>query len=353
MRTVSVSHEAAVAEFDKAAMDIENHRLSLHCLTSPACQLARNLASESGHDIPSMSATERMVSAEDYIEAALSKATRRAYAGDVHHFLSRGGSIPATPEQIMAYLADAAQSLAVATIERRLIAIHKAHTDQALPSPVMHPLVKKTMQGIRRTVGTRQRQVRAVVKDDLLAMLVMVDQQKPLKAARDRALLLFGFAGAFRRSELVSLRCEDLTDHANGIEVLLRHSKTDQEKAGRTVFIPYAHGSRCPVKALRDWQNLTGISSGWLFRSVNRHDQVSNTPLTPQSVALVVKAAVARMGGDPSVVAGHSLRAGYVTTAVISGHQPHQIKEQTGHRSDATLARYIRPVVRRKIPSLL
>ncbi|MBI4996790.1 MAG: tyrosine-type recombinase/integrase [Rhodocyclales bacterium] len=299
------------------------------------------------------SGPQEQATVEDYLEAALSKATRKAYASDVQHFLSHGGSIPATPEQVMEYLAEAAQRLSVATIERRLIALHKAHTDQALQSPVMHPLVKKTMQGIRRTVGTRQRQVRAVVKDDLLAMLVMVDQQKPMKAARDRALLLLGFAGAFRRSELVSLRCEDVTEHTSGVEILLRHSKTDQEKAGRTVFIPYAHGSRCPVKALRDWQSLTGITSGWLFRAVNRHDQVSDTPLTAQSVALVVKAAVARMGGDPSVVAGHSLRAGYVTTAVMSGHQPHQIKEQTGHRSDATLARYIRPVAKRKIPSLL
>jgi len=291
--------------------------------------------------------------AEHYIDAAQSQATKRGYATDVRQFIKMGGSIPATPEQIMQYLAEVATTLAVATIQRRLIAIHKAHIDLELPSPVNHPQVKRTMQGIRRTVGTRQRQVKALVKDDLLEMLVMVDQQKPMKAARDKALLLIGFAGAFRRRELVALRCEDLTVHPNGTEILLRHSKTDQEKAGRTVFIPYANGERCPVKALAQWRAVAGIDAGWLFRSVNRHDQVSDAPLTGQSVALIVKAAARRVGADPNAVSGHSLRAGYCTQAAIAGLQPYQIREQTGHKSDATLARYIRPVAKRKIPSLL
>ena len=291
--------------------------------------------------------------ADRYLDAAQSQATKLGYASDVRHFIKMGGSVPATPGQVMQYLADVATILAVATIERRLIAIHKAHIDKALLSPVSHPQVKRTMQGIRRTLGTRQRQVKALVKDDLLEMLVMVDQQKQNKAARDKAILLVGFAGAFRRSELVALRCEDLTEHANGIEILLRQSKTDQEKAGRTVFIPYASGERCPVKALVQWREVAGIDSGWLFRAVNRHDQVSDTPLTAQSVALIVKESVRRMGADPAVVSGHSLRAGYCTQAAIAGLSPWQIREQTGHKSDATLARYIRPVAKRKIPSLL
>lgn len=291
--------------------------------------------------------------ADHYINAAQSQATKLGYASDVRQFIKMGGSIPATPEQVMQYLVEVATVLAVATIERRLIAIHKAHINQALPSPVSHPQVKRTMQGIRRTVGTRQRQVKALVKDDLLEMLVMVDQQKPMKAARDKAILLIGFAGAFRRSELVALRCEDLTEHSNGIEILIRHSKTDQEKAGRTVFIPHANGERCPIKALAQWRAVAGIDSGWLFRAVNRHDQVSNTPLTAQSVALIVKEAAKRIGADPTAVSGHSLRSGYCTQAAIVGLTPWQIREQTGHKSDATLARYIRPVAKRKIPSLL
>ena len=302
----------------------------------------------SGTEVPEVPLT-----AENYIEAAQSKATKLGYASDVRHFLSLGGSIPATAEQVMTYLADVATTLAVATIERRLIAIHKAHTDSGHVSPVSHPLVKRTMQGIRRTCGIRQRQVKAVIKDDLLQMLVMIEKQNPIKAARDKALLLVGFAGAFRRSELVALRCEDITTFPNGIEILLKHSKTDQEKAGRTVWIPFANGVHCPVKALDQWRTLSGIESGWLFRAVNRHDQISTTPLSAQAVALIVKDATRRVGADPDVVSGHSLRAGYCTQAAIVGLQPYQIREQTGHKSDATLARYIRPVAKRKIPSLL
>jgi integrase len=177
-----------------------------------------------------------------------------------------------------------------------------------------------------------------------------------MRRARDKALLLVGFAGAFRRSELVALRCEDITQYDGGIELLLRRSKTDQEGAGRTVVIPHAKGSRCPVKALTQWLELAGISEGALFRQISRHDKVvGDKALTPQSVALVVKSAVRKMSGDDAAkdFAGHSLRAGYCTEAATVGLQPYQIREQTGHKSDTTLARYIRPVAKRKIPSLL
>ena len=189
--------------------------------------------------------------------------------------------------------------------------------------------------------------------DDLLQMMVMVEQQKPIKAARDKAALLIGFSGAFRRSEIVAICCEDIRHFPNGVEILLRHSKTDQEKAGRTVLIPQATGKHCPVKALAIWQSLSGIAEGYLFRSVNRYDQISEKPLSAQSVALIVKEATWRVGADPSLVSGHSLRAGFCTQAAIIGLQPYQIREQTGHKSDVTLARYIRPVAKRKIPSLL
>jgi len=292
----------------------------------------------------------------DYTAAAQSKATKRSYYEDVRHFKQHGGTIPASPAMVAEYLASFAGTLAVATLQHRLIAIHRAHTDIGLSSPVMDRLVKRTMQGIRRTFGTKQRRVTALVKDDLLEMMVHIDLQKPMRAARDKALLLIGFAGAFRRSELVALQCEDITQYDSGMELFLRRSKTDQEGAGRTVFIPCAKGSRCPVKALKAWLALAVISEGPLFRQVSRHDKVvGNKALTPQSVALVVKSSVRRMSGDEAAkdFAGHSLRAGYCTEAATVGLQPYQIREQTGHKSDITLARYIRPVAKRKIPSLL
>jgi integrase len=291
-----------------------------------------------------------------YSAAAQSNATTRSYDADIRHFLQHGGAVPATPVIVAEYLARFAGTLAVATLQHRLIAIHRAHTDIGLPSPAMDHLVKRTMQGIRRTLGTKQRRVTALVKDDLLEMMVHIDQQMPMRAARDKALLLIGFAGAFRRSELVALRHQDMTPFDNGLELLIRRSKTDQEGVGRTVFVPYARGSRCPVKALLHWLELAGIMNGPLFRPINRHDQiVGSKSLTPQSVALVVKSSVRLMAGEDAAksVAGHSLRAGYCTEAATVGLQPYQIREQTGHRSDVTLARYIRPVAKRKIPSLL
>lgn len=295
-------------------------------------------------------------SLKDIKAAAQSAATSRSYGIALRHFKRHRGKIPATADVVCRYLVQFAGVLSVATLQHRLVAIHRAHVDHGFASPVMNAEVKKTMQGIRRTYGTAQRRVKALVKDDLIELLALVDKQRPTKASRDRALLLVGFAGAFRRSELVALRVEDVTYFESGMELLLRRSKTDQEGAGRTVFIPAAKGLRCPVKALRDWLQQAEIGEGPIFRSVSRHDCVARErPLSAQSVALIVKEAVGRLRGADSArhVAAHSLRAGFVTEAAMVGLQPYQIREVTGHRSDTTLAKYIRPVNKRKVPSLL
>ena len=292
-----------------------------------------------------------------YTKAAQSASTGRSYAQDVQHFKANGGKVPATPQMVAEYLAKFGGVLAVSTLSHRLIAIHRAHTDKGLESPVNNRLVKRTMQGIRRTFGVAQKRARALVKDDLLELLVMVAKQKPLKAARDKALLLLGFAGAFRRSELVALRMEDITPHAHGIELLIRRSKTDQEGEGRMVFVPLATSEeRCPVKALDRWLELAGIGEGPLFRQINRHDRVvTDQALTPQSVALIVKSAVGKSKGVDAakLVSGHSLRAGFVTEAAMVGMQTSAIMGQTGHKSLEMVYRYVRPVQKRQIQSLL
>jgi integrase len=291
-----------------------------------------------------------------FTQAARSESTRRSYAQDMRHFRANA-KFPATPEAVAEYLAKFAGALSVATLQHRLIAIHQAHTDMGFDSPVKDKLVKRTMQGIRRTFGVVQRRVRALVKDDLLELLVLVNKQKPLKAARDKAILLLGFAGAVRRSELVALNVEDITSHAHGIELLIRKSKTDQEGEGRTVFIPLAKSEeRCPVKALQAWLELAGIGSGPLFRSFNRAGRLaSDRALTAQSVALIVKAAVAASKGKEAskLVSGHSLRSGFVTEAASVNMQTSTIMGQTGHKSLEMVMRYIRPAHKRQIPSLL
>jgi len=291
--------------------------------------------------------------ADGYLAAAQSDATKRAYAGDIRHFLANGGTIPASPRQLAEYLAKFAEKHAVATLRRRLIAIHKAHLDISQISPAMDREVKMIMQGIRRTVGTKQRQVRPIVRDVLLDTLVATDRQKPVKAARDRALLLVGFAGAFRRAELVAIRLEHISELDAGIEIFLPVSKTDQEQQGRVVFIPYANGERCPVRALAQWLAMAGIDEGYVFRAVNRHEHIAMDHLTGSSVSRIVKASIKRGGTDPKEFSGHSLRAGFCTQAAIADMPPWQIKLTTGHKSDTTLAKYIRPVTRRRIATLL
>lgn len=290
-----------------------------------------------------------------YIDACQASATKRAYASDLRHFLAHGGSIPSTVKRLVTYLAESANDgLAVATLERRVTAIHKAHLEHKLPSPAHSEAVKQVLQGIRRTLGTKQRQVMPLTKEVLLnALAAMKCEQMPAKAARDRALLLVGFASGMRRSELVGIRVEHLIYSDIGLEIELPVSKTDQERHGRTVFIPLASNEHCPVRALKNWLKVSGISEGYVFRAVSRFDHIARDGLSAQSVALIIKGVMAKTGADASHISGHSLRAGYCTSAAELGLKTGQIREQTGHKSDLMLARYIRRASLKSIQSLL
>jgi len=170
----------------------------------------------------------------------------------------------------------------------------------------------------------------------------MVRGLSGIKGTRDKALLLIGFAGAFRRSELVALTVEDVEHVKQGIVIHLRRSKTDQAGEGRKIAIPYARGAVCPVHALQEWLQISGITSGLIFRGVTRHGHISEFGLSPQSVALVVKERAAAVGLDATQYAGHSLRAGLVTSAAQAGISSWKIRQQTGHKSETMLLRYIR-----------
>ena len=274
-----------------------------------------------------------------YLRASLSSNSRKAYRSDLDHFIAWGGEIPASPEMVAAYLATYAECHAIATLARRLVSIGKAHTAQGLNSPTDSELVRATLRGIRRTYGSAQRQVAPAIKEDLLAMVAGLGG---IKGIRDKALLLVGFAGAFRRSELVSLTVADMEHAQQGLLIRIRRSKTDQEGLGRSVAIPFARGAVCPVHALQEWLTASGISEGAIFRGINRHGHISDTTLAPQAVALVVKERAKAVGLDPAKYAGHSLRSGLVTSAAQLGVSSWKIRAQTGHKSDSMLARYIR-----------
>jgi integrase len=198
------------------------------------------------------------------------------------------------------------------------------------------------MAGIRRQKGSAQIGKRPLATADLRGLLAPLDSRRILDI-RDRALLLTGFAGAFRRSELVGLDVPDLQFNRDGLVVTLRRSKTDQEGQGRRVGIPYgSNPATCPVRALEAWLAVLGADQGPLFRGINRHGQLARRRLTPQSVALIIKRLAAQAGMEAGDLAGHSLRAGLATAAAAAGVPERAIMAQTGHRSLATLRKYIR-----------
>lgn len=202
--------------------------------------------------------------------------------------------------------------------------------------------MKNTLKGIRRTMGTAPTQKAPTLTDDIRSMVDVADAG--MIGVRDRALILLGFAGAFRRSELVALDVEDCALGKDGLTVTLRRSKTDQDAIGRKLGIPYgSNPETCPVRNLQAWLEASGISTGPLFRSLSRHGQVQPGRLSGIDVARIVKKLAGRAGLDPSKYAGHSLRAGHATTsAAIAGASERSIMDQTGHRSVQMVRRYIR-----------
>jgi integrase len=229
----------------------------------------------------------------------------------------------------------------VGSLQRRLNAIAEAHKAVGVEPPTHSPIVANTMKGIRRTMGTAPTQKAPVLTDDIRAMVDVTDTG--IIGLRDRALILLGFAGAFRRSELVSLVVEDCAFGKDGLTVTLRRSKTDQEGAGRKIGIPYgSNPETCPVRTLQAWLEQAGITSGPLFRSLNRHGQLKAGRLAGLDVARVVKKLAERARLDPAKYAGHSLRAGHATSAAVGGASERSIMNQTGHRSVQMVRHYIR-----------
>jgi site-specific recombinase XerD len=284
--------------------------------------------------------------ARDYLAASRAENTTRVYRTGWAQFTAwcdEHGvvALPASAETVACYLADLARTAKPSTIDARLAAVSAAHRAAGHYSPTKAEAVRLVRRGVRRTLGTAQRQVRPVTVSDLRTMVQGLGTDPP--GCRDRALLLLGFAGALRRSELVGLDVADVTEGTDGLTTRLRRSKTDQEGVGRTVGIPYgSNPATCPVRAWRAWLEVSGVTEGPAFRPVDRHGHIAETRLSGQAVALVLKRHAARAGLDPGEVAGHSLRAGLATSAAAAGVPERVIAEQTGHKGTAMLRRYIR-----------
>lgn len=284
--------------------------------------------------------------ARAFAVAARAERTREAYRAQwsaFEAFCQADGltSMPAAPATVAMYLtARAGDGRKVATLAQALAAISQAHLLAGHESPRSSALVRETFKGIRRTLGTAPAQKVPLLGTELQALTAQLPSS--LGGARDRALLFVGFAGAFRRSELVALTVADCAFGADGLTVILRHSKTDQEGQGRKIGIPYgSRATSCPVRALQAWLERAGVADGPLFRSVDRHGNVGGER-ADRDVARIVKRAATAAGLDAKSFAGHSLRAGLATSAAKAGEAAHAIMKQTGHRSVAMVQRNIR-----------
>ncbi len=283
--------------------------------------------------------------AREYFEASQADNTRKAYGADLRHFgawcATNGlSSLPAEPQAVALYLTAHAGLLKVSTLQRRLSAIAGAHKLKGLESPTRHAAVTTVWSGIRRSHGTAHEKKAPVLGADLKTMVRALPNS--LTGIRDRALLLVGFGGAFRRSELVALDVGDVGESSEGLVITILRSKTNQEGEGRRIGIPYGRNlDTCAVSAVTAWREAAGIDEGALFRSVNRHGHVGGR-LSDKGVALVVKRSAEAVGLDPTRYAGHSLRSGLATSAAAAGASERAIANQTGHKSLKVLRGYIR-----------
>jgi site-specific recombinase XerD len=282
--------------------------------------------------------------AASYAAAEKAAATRRAYKNDFAIFQiwcsERGaGALPAEPITVAAFLAWEAGRSRPSTTGRRLAAIRYAHKLGGYEVPTDDERVRATMRGIRRSVGAAPTKKNPATANRIIAMAPVTDMR--LADLRDRALLLLGFAGAFRRSELVALNCEDIEETKEGLRVIIRRGKTDQESKGAVIAIMRGTVA-CPVAAYKAWLGAANISTGAVFRPIAKGQRLLKSRLTDRSVANIVKFHAARIGLDPVIFSGHSLRSGFLTSAAARGASIFKMMDVSRHKSLETLRGYVR-----------
>jgi integrase len=297
--------------------------------------------SEAGLDA---SLVERL---RNLIDNARSQATRSGYARDYSDYesfcLTHGWpAMPPSPPVIALYIAQLSTRLRTATIARRLAAIADRSKREGFGTHALRSLlVQETWKGTRRTLGIAPSVKAPLTASAIRAMVCACPDT--LAGRRDRVLILVGYAGAFRRSELIAIRLDHLKFSSDAVTIFIPRSKTDQEGEGRTVMLPRNVSKNCPVAAIESWLAATRLDDGCLLRSVDRHGRVGGG-LHPDSVARILKRAAARanLAVDVSEVASHSLRSGLVTEASQQGISPFAVMEVTGHRTVAVVRRYFR-----------
>ena len=278
-----------------------------------------------------------------YLQAATSDNTRKAYRSAIRQFEKWGGRLPSDRDTVVRYLLARAESLNPRTLDLHLTAISQWHHYQGLIDPVSDPLVRKTMEGVRRTQGQPKRKAKALRLEHIAQMVNHLRQLPDTKKKqRDIALVLTGFFGAFRRSELVAIQIGDLVWEPEGLLIRLSRSKTDQQAMGLVRALPFGAPGCCPAMAMKNWIELADINEGPVFRPVNRWDKVQPKALNPGGINQLLKTLGNACQSDfvPDL-SSHSFRRGLSTSAAREKIDFEFIKKQGGWKSDATVWEYI------------
>jgi site-specific recombinase XerD len=266
--------------------------------------------------------------------------TLRAYKSDFYDFekfCSKFGfkSLPSDPKAISLYLTDLSNKSKFSTLKRRLASINVIHKIKGFHIDIKHPIITENLIGIKRSIGSYQKGKKPILINNLYKIIDLINHNKinkSLQSLRDKAIILLGFAGGFRRSELVNLEKSDLEFVCEGLKITLKKSKSDQYGQGLIKGIPYFKNNKyCPVKAVKDWMSSSdNLTEKRLF------------PYSDKTVALIVKKYLGLIGLDNKQYSGHSLRSGFATSTAASGADERSIMAMTGHKSTEMVRRYIK-----------
>tara|TARA_B100000686_G_scaffold102492_1_gene109793 strand:+ start:60 stop:974 length:915 start_codon:yes stop_codon:yes gene_type:complete len=262
--------------------------------------------------------------------------TLRAYKADYKDFarfcIKHGfKSMPTEPKILSLYLTHLSQTSKFSTLKRRLASISVIHRISGHYIDTKHPMITENLMGIKRVKGSYQKAKKPLLIDDLKSIVNVIDKDKNEKRkAKNRALILIGFAGGFRRSELVAILYEDIDFVSEGVKIFVKRSKTDQSGEGMTKGIPYFSNQKyCPVISLKNWLEKLEVKSGRIF------------DMSDKSVALTIKKYTAIAGLDSNKYSGHSLRSGFATSTAELGAEERSIMAMTGHKTTQMVRRYI------------
>ena len=277
--------------------------------------------------------------------------TIRAYKSDFKDFelfCVKNGfkSMPSDSKIVSLYLTYlSTNEVKMSTLKRRLVSISVIHRLKGHYLDTKHPSIIENIMGIKRRKGSIQKGKKPILINNLKNIINVIDKIKDdeIKRSRDRTIILIGFAGGFRRNEIVSLDYDDLDFVNEGLKINLKRSKTDQYGEGSIKALPFFDNPNyCPVKSLQKWLDYTKIDSGPVFRRLNKGSKLSENRLTDQTVAILIKMYLQLSGIDSKNYSGHSLRSGFATSAAESGAEERSIMAMTGHKSTEMVRRYIK-----------